>query len=184
MRWIKLLLTIARAKYRPKLQGSETTHLNFRVWITDIDVSVMNHAAIMTVFEMGRADFMVRSNFFKVATRNKWFFPNQAINVQFYRPLKMFQAASVYTKMSYVDDTWFYFEQKIIRNGKPVAACFANGLAKKGRETIPSSEIIKALGLEVKNVPSQRHELIDMFNEKNEKLTEKIIENWSIGSNS
>lgn len=182
MRWIKLLITLAKAKFRPKVDGAETTCVSFRVWVTDIDVSVMNHAAIMTVFEMGRADYMVRTNFFKVATKNKWFFPNQAIHVQFYRPLKMFQKAKVYTKMSFVDDTWFYFEQKIIKKGKPVAACFANGLAKKGRETVPTREIIEALGIAKVKVPRQKHELIDLFNEKNIKMTEKIVEDWDIKS--
>ena len=178
MRWIKLLSALGKAKLRPKLKGSETSSLNFRVWINDIDISVMNHAAIMTVFEMGRADYMVRTNFFKVATKNKWFFPNQAINAQFYRPLKMFQKATVYTKMSFVDETYFYVEQKIMRHGKPIASCFANGLAKKGRETIPTSEILKSLKIENKDVPRENHALICMFKEKNSKMTEKIIDNW------
>lgn len=180
MRWIKLLMVLGKAKFKTKLQGSETSSLEFRVWITDIDVSVMNHAAIMTVFEMGRADFMVRTIFFKIATKNKWFFPNQAINVQFYRPLKMFQKAKVYTKMSFVDETYFYIEQKIIRNGKPIASCFANGLAKKGRDTIPTAEIIKALKIDSNDVPSEKHNLIYLFKEKNDKMTEKIIDNWKL----
>ena len=53
MRWIKLLLALGKAKFRSKVKGSETTTLKFRVWITDIDVTVMNHAAIMTVFVLG-----------------------------------------------------------------------------------------------------------------------------------
>ena len=178
MRWIKLLVALSRAKFKTKLKGSETSSINFRVWITDIDVSVMNHAAIMTVFEMGRIDFMVRTNFFKIATQNKWFFPNQAINVQFYRPLKWFQKAQVYTKMSFVDDTYFYVEQKIIRKGKPIASCFANGLAKKGRETIPTSKIIKALGIDSEDVPRNKHALVSMFKEKNAQMTERIIDDW------
>lgn len=180
MRWIKLLLALAQAKFRSKIKGSETTSLKFRVWITDIDVSVMNHAAIMTIFEMGRADYMVRTNFFKIATKNKWFFPNQAINVQFYRPLKIFQKATVYTKMSYVDESYFYLEQKIIRKGKLIASCFANGLAKKGRNTIPTSEIIKALKFDTKDVPSKKHYLISAFNESNDMMNKKIIDDWNI----
>jgi acyl-CoA thioesterase FadM len=179
MRWIKLLLALIKAKFRSKIKGADTTRFKFRVWISDIDVSVMNHASIMTAFEMGRADFMVRSNFFKVATKNKWFFPNQAINAQFYRPLKMFNTAEVFTKISFVDDTWFYFEQKIMRNGKPVASCFANGLAKKGRDTVPTSEIIAALGIDSNHVPRTRHELVSSFKINNDNMTEKIIENWN-----
>jgi acyl-CoA thioesterase FadM len=180
MRWIKLLQALGKAKFRSKVKGSETTTLKFRVWITDIDVTVMNHAAIMTVFEMGRADFMVRTNFFKVATENKWFFPNQAISVQFYRPLKMFQKGVVYTKMSYVSESHFHLEQKIIRNGKPIASCFANGLAKDGRDTVPTAEIMKALKIDPKDVPSIRHDFISLFDDANIKMTKKIIDEWQI----
>lgn len=178
MRWIKLLTTLLKARFRPKAKGNETTSLNFRVWINDIDVTVMNHAAIMTVFEMGRADYMVRTNFFKIATKNKWFFPNQAINVQFYRPLKRFQKATVYTRMGYVDETYFYIEQKIIRKGKPIAASLANGLAKKGRETVPTHEIIKALKILPEDVPNNKHEIITLFNDKNAVMTQRLIDNW------
>ena len=180
MRWIRLLIALIKAKFRTKIKISETISLKFRVWITDIDIKVMNHAAILTVFEMGRVDFMVRANFFKIATKNKWFFPSQAIDVQFYRPLKMFQKAVVYTRMSYVDETFFYFEQKIMKKGKPIASCFANGLAKKGRNTVPTAEIIDALKISPEDVPSEIHNLISKFKEKNDKMTEKIVYNWKI----
>lgn len=180
MRWIKLLTTLFRARFRPKVKGNESTSLKFRVWVNDIDVTVMNHAAIMTVFEMGRADYMVRTNFFKIATKNKWFFPNQAINVQFYRPLKRFQKATVHTRMGYVDEKFFYIEQKIMRNGKPIAASLANGLAKKGKETVPTSQIIEALEILPEEVPNKKHEIISLFNDKNAVMTEKIIDNWKI----
>ena len=180
MRWIKLLSTLTKAKFRTKVKGSDTTTLKFRVWVTDIDVSVMNHAAIMTVFEMGRLDYMVRTNFFKLVTKNKWFFPNQAIDVQFYRPLKMFQKGEVFTKMSFVDDTFFYVEQKIMRNGKPVAVCFANGLVKNGSETIAPEKIIEMLNIEEKDVPTENHKLISLFNDKKDIMTEKVIEDWDV----
>jgi acyl-CoA thioesterase FadM len=180
MRWIKLLIAMYSAKFRKMIRASETTVVNFRVWITDIDVTVMNHAAMMTVFEMGRIDYMVRTGFFKVATQNKWYFPNQAITVQFYRPLKMFQKAEVYTRMSFVDEKLFYVEQKIMRNGKPIAACFANGMAKNGRETVPTNDIIKALGVDPTEVPDEPHPLVTTSQAQNTAMTEKIINSWAV----
>ena len=67
-----------------------------------------------------------------------------------------------------------------MRNGKPIASCFANVLAKKGRETIPTSEIIKALKIDSNDVPTDKHALISMFKGKNEKMTEKIIDDWKL----
>lgn len=140
----------------------------------------MNHAAIMTVFKMELMNFMVRSNFLKIATKNKWFFPNQAINVQFYRPLKMFQKAVVHTIISHVDEKYIYLEQKIIRNGKPMDSCFVNALAKKRRDTVPTSQIMEALKIDLRDVPSKRHQLFTLFEDKNTKMKEKIIDDWEV----
>ena len=176
MRWIRLLLAMLSAKFKNKLVGTETVCKPFRVWLTDIDVSVMNHAAIMTVLETGRLDLMVRSNFFKVASKNKWFFPSQAISIQFYRPLKVFQKAEIYTRISYMDDKWIYVEQKIERQGKIVAACLVKNTIKKGRETIPTSKIMEALN--ITQVPTDKYDLIQTYEQENLQMNERIAERW------
>lgn len=176
MRKIRLLIALIQAKFKKEVIATETVSSSFRVWISDIDVSVMNHAAIMTVLETGRIDLMVRSNFFKVASKNKWFIPSQAMSVQFYKPLKVFQKAQVHTKISYVDEKWVYVEQKIERKGKVVAACLVKSTIKKGRETIPTSEIVKELKIE--KMPSLKYDLMKTYELENAQMNEKIVENW------
>jgi len=66
MRWIRLLFALIKAKFKSKVKATDTVELSFNVWVTDIDVSIMNHAAIMTIFEIGRLDFMVCTNFLKL----------------------------------------------------------------------------------------------------------------------
>ncbi len=176
MRWIRLILGLIKAKFKSKVQATETTSLEFRVWITDIDISVMNHAAILTVMEVGRIDFMVRTDFFKIANKNKWFFPSQALSVQFYRPLKTFQKAELQTKLSYVDEKWIYLEQRIIRNGKEVAGCLVKSTIKRGRETVPTTEIIKALN--ITKVPRIKSKLIESYEIENEQMNNKLIGQW------
>ncbi|GAA4884167.1 hypothetical protein GCM10023311_03120 [Flaviramulus aquimarinus] len=170
-------MALISAKLKKKLIGTETVRKSFRVWITDIDVSVMNHAAIMTVLETGRLDLMVRSNFFKVASKHKWFFPSQAISIQFYRPLKVFQKAEIHTRISYVDEKWIYVEQKIQRKGKIIAACLVKNTIKKGRKTIPTSEIMKALHID--HVPRHKYELMKTYEIENSQMNEKLVDNWT-----
>ena len=45
------------------------------MWPTDVDVSIANHAAVLTIMEIGRIDFMIRSGFFGLSRRNRWYFP-------------------------------------------------------------------------------------------------------------
>lgn len=154
----------------------ETFVIPFRVWITDIDVSIMNHAAILTIMETGRLDLMIRSNFFKIASKNKWYFPSQALSVQYYRPLKIFQKAELHTRISFIDEKWIYVEQKIVRKEKIVATCLVKSTIKKGRETVPASEIIKLL--DIKNVPSAKYDLIKTYELENIQMNERLVHNW------
>lgn len=176
MRHLRLLSALISAKFKGKVKATDTLTKPFRVWITDIDVSVMNHAAIMTVFELGRLDFMVRTNFLKVASKSKWYFPSQAISVQYYRPLKMFQKAKVLTRIAFVDEKWIYVEQKIMRNGKEVAACLVKNTIKDGRQTVPTLQIMKAL--HVTQVPDKTYELIKTHELETALMNKRLIDNW------
>jgi acyl-CoA thioesterase FadM len=178
MRWLRLLFVMLSAKFKSEIKATDTIPLNFRVWLTDIDVSVMNHAAILTVMEAGRIDVMVRSNFFKIAKKNKWFFPSQAISVQYYKPLKIFQKAQLYTRISFADQKWIYTEQKIMRKGRIIAACIAKSTIKKGRNTVPVSELIEKLNIGA--FPSIKPELIKIYENENVEMNEKLIDNWKI----
>ena len=178
MRWIRLLSTLINAKFKKKVKATDTIKLPFRVWVTDIDVSIMNHAAILTIFEIGRLDFMVRTNFFKVASKNKWYFPTQAISVQYYRPLKMFQTAKLFTRISYVDDKWIYVEQKIIRKGKEISACIVKSTIKDGKKSVPTFEIMKALN--VTEVPNEKFKLIEIHETETTYMNERLLDDWKV----
>ena len=147
MRWIRFLSMLFSARFRRKLRINEESCIQFKVWLTDIDVSIMNHAAIMTVMETGRLDFMVRTGFFQLARKRKWYFPSSSIHVQFFRPLKLFQRATLITRAFHIDEKWIYLEQKITRNEKDVASCIVKSTVKRGREQLNVLEILKELNI-------------------------------------
>ena len=176
MRWLRFGFALIKARFKSKLSITDDISLSFRVWLTDVDVSVMNNAALLTIMETGRLDFMVRTNFFKVAAKNKWFFPSRAISVQFYRPMKVFQKAELKTKISFVDEKWIYTQHKIIRKGKVIAVCLVKSIIKKGRETVPTSEVMKALNIQ--KAPTDKHELIKTHELENSQMDELLIDKW------
>jgi acyl-CoA thioesterase FadM len=174
MRWIRLLTTLAISRFRSKLRINEPSIMTFRVWVTDIDVSIMNHAAMMSVMEMGRIDFMVRTGFFKLAQRNKWYFPSSNIQVQFFRPLKMFQKATVVTKVFNISDKWIYLEQKILRGEKLIACCVVKSTVKKGRQQLNITDIVQQLNLGMP--PRDGNELIACLEAGNQLMNERITD--------
>ena len=171
MRWIRLLLAMATARSRDKLNITDASVISFRVWPLDIDVSIMNHASLLTVMEMGRIDFMVRSGFLKLAKKKKWYFPSAAISAQFIRPLKLFQKANVTTRVFHIDERWIYIEQKVTREGKDIAICIVKSKVKKGRDTIDTSEILRELQLG--SLPSEGREVVDAYEKENMLVVER-----------
>lgn len=172
MRWIRLLLALILAKYRSKLSVTDSSVLSFRVWLTDMDASIMNHATMMTVMEAGRIDLMVRSGFFKKARKEKWYFPTSAINVQFIRPLKLFQKATLTTRVIHITTTDIYLEQKITRGEKKIAGCIVKSTVKKGRETLNIPAIVRELGNT--SVPMEAPDLIALFEDQSALLKKNL----------
>ena len=172
MRLVRLLIAILSAKYRSKLTITEESNIAFRVWLTDVDASIMNHATMMTAMEMGRIDLMVRSGFFKLARKKKWYFPSRSISVQFIRPLKLFQKANLTTKVFHIDERWIYIEQKISRHGKDIAICIVKSTVKKGRETISTNEIAKVLG--ISELPTEGKQIIDSYEKENNLVHQRL----------
>ena len=74
MRWLRLLLALLKARYRSKLSVNDSSVILFSVWLTDVDATIMNHAALMTVMEAGRMDLMVRTGF-QARKKRKMVFP-------------------------------------------------------------------------------------------------------------
>lgn len=166
MRWLRLSTAIFSAKHRSKLSITDVLEIKFRVWLTDIDASIMNHATMMTVMEMGRIDYMVRTGFFMLARRKKWYFPIRSISAQFIRPLKLFQTANLITRVFHVDESWIYLEQMIIRQGKIIAICIVKGTVKKGKSSVSTNEISKEL--KIGELPAEGKNIIDSYEKEND----------------
>jgi acyl-CoA thioesterase FadM len=164
MRWIRLLIPLVSSRFQPKLTISDTSSLTFSVWLTDIDATIMNHAAMMTVFEAGRIDYMVRTGFFKLARQQKWYVPNSSISVQFFRPLKAFQKAVLTTRVFHISELFIFIEQKITRNGKDIALCIVKSKVKSGRENIETKQIMKLLN--ATTTPVESKELIALYEQQ------------------
>ena len=166
-RWLRILVTLIRARFRGTVHPQQETSLGFRVWPTDVDLTVMNHAAMLAIMEMGRLDLMCRTGFLRHARKNRWHVPMASISVRFVKSLKRFQKFEVKTKILYWDEKWVYIRHGIVREDKIVAIALAKATVKKGREPVAFDRIIREFGWEVK--PSPRPEMIDWL-EKAEML--------------
>lgn len=172
-RWLRILLTIIKARFRNRIKPDEKTSLNLRVWITDVDVAVMNNAAMMSVMELGRVDLMVRTGFLKYARANKLFLPLASLAVQFKQPLKRFQKFKLTTQLVYWDEKWIYLIDRIIRKEKMIAIALAKIAIMKRRERVPFASVINDLNWKLK--PKKRPKLIDEFEKRDALFLENYV---------
>jgi hypothetical protein len=77
--------------------------------------------------------------------QNHWYPVVASEIIRFWRSLRPFQVYTLYTKLSYWDDKWIYIEQRFESQGKLCASGIIKGVFKKGRETIPTDVLIKAM---------------------------------------
>jgi acyl-CoA thioesterase FadM len=160
-RWFRILITILKAQFRKKIHPLEELCLNFRVWITDVDLSVMNNTAMLFITELGRWDLSVRTGFLRYARKNKLYFPLASISAQFRRPMKRFQKYQLRTQIIYWDEEWIYISHRIERKEKTVVVALAKVAFKKGKEGIPFDRVSSDLNWELS--PKRKPEMIDNF---------------------
>ena len=160
-RWLRILFILSGARFRKKINPDEEISLNFRVRISDVDLSIMSNTAIVAITELGRWDYAVRTGFLKYAWQNKLYLPLASISAQFRKPLKRFQKFQLRTQLIYWDEKWIYMSHRIVRKGKTIAVALAKVTFRKGKERIPFEKVISDLDWQIE--PKERLKMIDEF---------------------
>ena len=110
--FLRLSLAIQKAKRAPTLKINETCIVPMRVGLTDCDMFLeMNNGRHLTLFDIGRFVFAVRTGLWAEVKRNGWGFVVAGSSVRYRKRLKPFQRYEQHTRVLGHDEKWFYFEQ-------------------------------------------------------------------------
>lgn len=174
-RWVRFVLTVIRSMLKPRLRIDQESVLTFRVWPTDADLRLMNHANVMTIMEQGRIDFILRSGFLRLLLRRHWSAVLGSITVQYRSPLRRFQRCQLRTRVVCWDAKWIFLEHRLTREDRLVAA----GLAKiailgpSGR--LAPAEALSAFGVKIDAPPVTT--MVQSLQE-GERVMHRRIEEW------
>lgn len=147
--YIKLALTLIKARYRPKLDIHEKSVMHFRPGITDIDMFMeLNNARHLSFMELGRWDYSLRVGFVDLMRKNKWGIAVGGASIRYRRRIPFLKKFTLNTEMLCHDQRWFYFLQETYINGKIASSALIKaGVTSKGG-LVPAPEVAKALGHE------------------------------------
>lgn len=128
----------------------EPSILEFTVLPNDLDLNLhMNNGRYLTIMDLGRLDYIVRSGVYKKMLKRKSIPVLSAAQMRYRLPLMPFRRYKLITNIICWDEKWVYMRQDfIIKKGEKAGAIAASGLLKgsfydkRNKQTVPTEELL------------------------------------------
>jgi acyl-CoA thioesterase FadM len=133
--WVRLLWIVLTAWRRPVLkEPHDPSILKFRVMPHDLDLSLhMNNGRYLTLMDLGRIDFMLRTGLWRAVRRHKWTPIASSIIIRYRRELRAFTPFRLETRLVSWAEASVVMEQVFVFTSGPHAGqVAARGLFKGG----------------------------------------------------
>lgn len=142
----------SRPEDRPGFAEVGETTFTCRPWDLDMFME-MNNGRVLTLFDIGRFDVSFRNGLWKTLLDNKWGLAVAGSTVRYRKRIKLFDKVTIRTQMVGMDERWFYIAQSMWVKGEPCnSVLLRTCVTAKGR-SIPTSEVITAVGAEDLELP-------------------------------
>ncbi len=179
--YLRLFYMLIASFFKGKLSGAlEETALDFWVLPNDLDLNGhMNNGRYLTIMDIGRMDFVLRLRLAGYVIQNGYIPVLSSAAMRYRLPLLPFQKYRLTTRILGWNDKWVFMEHRfIITGGKKDGAVAAIGLvkgsffSKKTRGTIPTGEIMAAIGMTQQSPPIPAY--LQKWQESEETLREEM----------
>lgn len=162
--FLRLAKNIAKSSYRYRQSQkdgisvglTDTTDYHFTASINDIDNFLeMNNGRILTLFDLGRNDFAIRTGLGKKLIQKRWGLVVAGSTIQYRKRIRLFDKVIMKTRICGIDERWFYMEQTMWVKGK----CTCHALLRTGvtnlstGKTLDTQTVLDTLGHANVNFP-------------------------------
>lgn len=146
--YIRALKVLVKAKYGSRLKLTETSRINLRVMISDVDLyPELNNGRHLTMMDLGRYDYGMRLGLFAILKRKKWGLMVAGNFTRYRRRLMIFQRYSLETELVGYDDKWFYFYQRTVRRNIIHSAALVRTAIVSSKGIVNAELVAKELGI-------------------------------------
>jgi acyl-CoA thioesterase FadM len=156
---LRVLVVIAKACFRPKVKVLDRTETEFHVRPTDVDLNFhMNNGRYLSLMDLARLDYVVRTGLMRIILRNKWRPMVGAATIRFKRGLSTFQKFSISVRIVGWDSKWIYMEQTFESERMGYAVGWLKVLFRGRDGNVPTVELLRTMGIQqddVKPEPSE-----------------------------
>ena len=120
-----LMLMMKSVKLEPMLTNTPADLCNTittRIYPNDLDINLhVNNGCYLTLCDLSRFDLFIRTGLAKLMIKNKW---NPIIcshEMNYLRPLNLFDKITIKMQCEHWDEKYFYFKHEFFKKGKLVA---------------------------------------------------------------
>jgi acyl-CoA thioesterase FadM len=160
--YLRVLLVLIASFFKPKTRDMlQTFKLRLHVLPNDLDTNMhMNNGRYATIMDLGRFDMILRNGLMRLMIDQKSVPILSALSVRYRIPLHAFEPYDLETRVLCWDDKWVFMEQRfVLVKGPKAGAVAAIALLKGGfydqkrKTTVPTADLMKALGVEAHSPP-------------------------------
>ena len=154
--WLRLFWYALTTWRRAPLAGAEAVgRLDFQVLPLDLDLSLhMNNGRYLTLMDLGRLDYLVRTGLWSAVRRHNWTPIASAVAIRYRRELRPFARFRIETRLVSWAEASVVMEQTFILTSGPHAGqVAARGLFKGGiysraeRKFIDTGRLMREIGV-------------------------------------
>lgn len=148
--WLRLIWMLLTAWRRRPVSILEASTLRMAVMPNDLDFNGhVNNGRFLTLADVGRMDFVLRSGAAKVAFRMRALPIVGDSLAKFRRDLKLFERFDIQTRLIGWDDKWTFMEHRFLRHDRVLGVVVIRGLFKGPQGPISPGRFLEAMGLQV-----------------------------------
>jgi acyl-CoA thioesterase FadM len=146
--YLRLLWTLLRAPFKPRIALGDTIELKLRVWPNDLDVNGhMNNGRYMTITDLAIIEYFSRSGLLRVMLAKGWRPMLGGSMISFRRGLESCKAYTLRFSMLCWDERWSYMRFEFLHAGQTMAVGQAKGAIVGRQGIVSSNERFDALGM-------------------------------------
>ncbi len=152
--FVRLAKEVLRNYRRDPLPVGEVHVTHLSVWPWDIDMFMeLNNGRILSLMDIGRHGFFVRSGILKALKTNGWYGTVAGTAVRYRRRITLGQKLELRTRVLGWDDRFTYFDQSFWRGDECCVHTVIRTAITTGKGIVPSYEIAEALGYDPVSPP-------------------------------
>lgn len=145
--FVRLLYRLIASRWAPQLAVLDVGRVMMRVLPGDLDILWhMNNGRYLTIMDLGRLDFMIRTGMLAELRQRKWFPVVAALVIHYKRPLKLWQRFEMTTQVVGWDDRWIYLRQEFHSGGKLAASALIKGMFRSAEGAVPTAAVVALSG--------------------------------------